>query len=105
MARHILGDEFGAVGLDEDGAMVIDEFTESDDLADWLESHSHENRMLAGTLALALHIRSSSRERRVNTLFLEEPRECHPAALAEGLVDVFQGAAKRVDVALLSGAS
>ncbi len=104
MARHILGDEFKGVSVDLDEGLLIEGFDEGDDLETWLVRHPDESRLLAGTLALALHLRSVGRGRRVETVWLEGPGERYPATLATGFNEVIKGAAKRAHFALLKSA-
>ena len=104
MARHVLDDGFSDVAIDENGEIQAESFREADDFGEWLGRHPDEARMLAGTLALAIHLRSVSRDRRVDTVWLEEPRDRYPAAIAEGLLDVLRGAKKRAHFVLNSGA-
>jgi len=103
MIAHIFGDEFRRLEIGEDGQLHGPTFAEADDLETWQARHPDETRILAGTLAVALHVRSTSRDRRIETVCLEEPRDRFPAALAEGLTDVIGGAARGAHFALLSG--
>lgn len=104
MTRHILGDEFKEVSVDPEEGLVVEGFDEGEELATWLVRHPDEARLLAGTLALALHLRSVNRGRRVETVWLEDPEDRYPAALAEGFDDVIKGAAKRAHFALVKSA-
>ena len=103
MLRHILGDDFQDLQIGQQGELTAEGFSEAEDFDTWLQRHRDEREMIAGTLALALHLRSASSDERVDTVYLEEPRERYPAAIAEGLIDVFKGATKRADFALLRG--
>ncbi len=104
MTRHILGNDFQDVKVGEDGQLEIEQFGEADDLDRWLVRHPDESRLIAGTLALSLHLRAADRDRRVETVWLEDPDDRYPAALAEGLKDVLKGATKRADFALVAPA-
>lgn len=102
MVTHVLGGEFRTVDLDRNGQLVAEDFSEADDFDAWLTRHPDEARVIAGTLALALHLRAANRDERVETVWVEEPRDRFPATLAEGLTDVIGGASKRAHFALVS---
>jgi len=104
MAEHALGGAFGEVFLREDGVPGGDIASEATGTEQWLENHPDERRILAGTLAMALHARTRSRDRRFETVVLEDPGASFPAAIARPLVEVFRGLGERLQIGVLERA-
>lgn len=89
MAGHLLDPKFEDVVVGPDGEVGIASVASPDEFGGWLKDHRRERKLLAGTLALALHFRAHSGEG-VETVVLLDPERDFSRSVSQGVVDLFE---------------